>query len=202
MDEAGVVYTYCDSCAEETPHRVIRGRMSPPPNTGFEGSVQCITCRSIHSTHIPLERPLSIQVIISDGNSSTRTRMEVPPDEVLTVDEELFHDGHNLLITSLESKGRRVMSSTSKDLDCIWFKTFDKVKVKVAIVKGAVTKSYTLDASPDEEFCVGDILDVGSSKVMIDKIKIERGTIYSSDRPIEARDIKRVFTKQVRDRSY
>ncbi|MCU0798522.1 MAG: hypothetical protein MUC62_02475 [Candidatus Thermoplasmatota archaeon] len=201
MDEAGVVYTYCDSCAEETPHKVIRGRMRPPPNTGFEGSVQCITCRSIHSTHIPLERPLSIQAIISDGQGSTRTRMEVPPDEVLSVEEELFHEGHNLFITSLESKGRRVLSSASKDIDCIWFKVFDKVKVKVAIVKGAITKSYTLEASPDEEFCVGDILEVGGGNVMIDKIKVERGTIYSSDRPVEARDIKRVFTKQIRDRS-
>ncbi len=163
--------------------------------------MQCITCRSIHSTHIPIERPLSVQAIISDGKASTRTRMEVPHDEILTVDEELFHDGHNLIITSLESKGRRVVSSASKDIDCIWFKVFDHVKVKVAIVKGAVTRSYTLDASPDEEFCVGDILEVGGSTVMIDKINIERGTIYSSDRPIEARDIKRVFTKLVRDRS-
>jgi uncharacterized Zn finger protein len=128
--------------------------------------------------------------------------MDLPPEEVVTVDEELFHEGHNLLITSLESKGRRVVSSSVRDLDCIWFKVFDKVKVKVAIVKGAVTRSFSLEASPDEEFCVGDLLEVGGSRVMIDKIKVERGTIYSSDRAVEARDVKRVFTKLVRDRSY
>jgi uncharacterized Zn finger protein len=149
-----------------------------------------------------MAKPKAIQVIISDGKGSMRGRIELPQDEVLTVGEELLHEGHNLLISSLESHGKRVISSTSKEIDCIWFKMFDSVKVKVSVVKGAVTKAHTVEASPDEEFCVGDILDLAGSKVMIEKIKVERGTIYSSDRPVEARDIKRVFTKQVRERSY
>ena len=49
---------------------------------------------------------------------------------------------------------------------------------------------------------MGDILDFGRTKVIIDKIKLDGRTLYRQGLAAQARDIKRVYTKQVRERFY
>jgi uncharacterized Zn finger protein len=118
------------------------------------------------------------------------------------VGEEFFWEDHNLIGTSIEKDGRRVMKCRAKEISCLWLKVFDTVPVKVSIVKGANTKSEKVEAAPEEEFAVGDILEFGREKVVIDKIKTTRRMVYREGAPIEARDITRVYAKIIKERRY
>lgn len=202
MKEGTVIFTFCEACEEETPHRVLRGRMGPSPESGFEGTVQCIECKTIHNAQFPLEKPIKVSSIISDGSESRRTSIDFGPLEEVRVGEEIYWEDHNLQITSIEGGGKRLMKAKAKEIGTIWLKIFDTVQVKVSIVRGENTKSEKLEAAPEEEFAVGDILEFGRNKVVIDKIKTLRSMVYREGSPVEARDIKRVYTKIVKERRY
>ncbi len=202
MTEGAIIYAICESCGEETPHRVLRGRMGSNPESGFDGTVQCITCKTIHNVNFPMEKPVKVQSIISDGNSSEKSQIEFGPLEVIGLDEEFFYNDHNLLVTSIESNGKRVTRSRAKEIDCLWLKIFDTVMVKVSVVKGENTKSNNIEATPEEEFAVGDLLEFGKDKVVIDKIKTTHRMVYREGSPIEARSITRIYTKIVKERRY
>ncbi|MFW3146251.1 MAG: HVO_0476 family zinc finger protein [Thermoplasmatota archaeon] len=200
MTEGTVIFTFCETCSEETPHRVLKGRMGPTPESGFDGTVQCIECRSVHNAQFPMEKPRKVRAVVSHGENSETTWIEFSPLEEVRVNEELYFGEHNLKITSMEAGGRRVRKAKAKDIDTLWMKVFDTVWVKVSIVRGESTKSEKVEAPPDEEFAVGDILEFGRDKVVIDKIKTERSMVYREGNPVEAREIKRIYSKIVKER--
>ncbi|MEA3558923.1 MAG: HVO_0476 family zinc finger protein [Candidatus Thermoplasmatota archaeon] len=200
MIEGTVIFTYCDTCEDETAHRILRGRKGATPESGFEGAVQCIECRTIHNARFPVERPVRINCIISEGDSSRKTMIEFGPLEEVKIDDEIFWEDHNLKVASIESNGKRVPKAMAKEIDTVWMIVFDSVQVKVSIVKGENTKSEKLDVAPEEEFAVGDILEFGRNKVVINKIKTSRSMVYREGSPVEARNIKRVYSKIIIER--
>jgi uncharacterized Zn finger protein len=202
MTEGTVIFALCENCGEETPHRILKGRIGPDPESGFDGTVQCISCKSIHNAYFPVEKPIEVQSVISEQEKSEKKRVEFGPNEEVRVGEEFYWEDHNLLVTSIESDGRRVDKCRAADIDCLWLKIFDTVHVKVSIVRGENTKSEKLEAAPEEEFAVGDILEFGRDKVVIDKIKTDRSMIYREGSPVEARSIKRIYSKIVKERRY
>ncbi|MGA1866396.1 MAG: HVO_0476 family zinc finger protein [Thermoplasmatota archaeon] len=202
MPEGTVIFTFCEKCGEETPHRVLKGRIGATPASGFDGTVQCISCKQIHHANFPVEKPVSINCIISDKDHSKKETIEFGPLEEVMVGEELFWESHNIIVTAIEKNGSRVRKTKASEIDCLWLKYFDTVPVKVSIVRGASTKSEKIEAAPDEEFAVGDLLEFGKEKVVIDKIKTEHRMIYRDGVPVEARDIKRVYAKIVKERRY
>ncbi|MFO8050384.1 MAG: HVO_0476 family zinc finger protein [Thermoplasmatota archaeon] len=202
MIEGTVIFTFCEVCQEETPHRIIRGRMGTDPDSGFDGTVRCIECQTVHNAQLPVEKPIKVNCIISDGKDSRRTEIDFGQLEEVRTDEEIFWEDHNLKVTSIESGKKRVKRAKAKDIDTIWMKLFDSVPVKVSIVRGENTKSERISAAPEEEFAVGDILEFGRNKVMVDKIKTIRSMVYREGSPVEARNIKRVYTKLVKERRY
>ncbi|MGA1873717.1 MAG: HVO_0476 family zinc finger protein, partial [Thermoplasmatota archaeon] len=195
-------FTICEKCGEETPHRVLKGRIGPSLDSGFDGTVQCVSCRTVHHANFPVEKPVKVNSVISDGDRSDRTQIEFGPLEEVMVGQEFFWESHNLLVTSIEQEGRRVGKAKAKEIGCLWLKVYDTVQVKVSIVRGQSTKSEKVEAAPEEEFAVGDILEFGRDKVVIDKIKTERRMIYREGVPVEARDIKRVYAKIIKERRY
>ena len=197
MAEGSVIYMFCDLCEEETPHRILKGKLGTSMEAGFDGTVQCVPCRSIHKAHIDVEIPIGVISIISTGASSEKTSIEFFPREMIKVGEELIWDDHNLIVTSLESNGKRLKKAEASEVDCIWLKTFDSIDLKIAIVQGANTRSEKIDAAPEEEFAVGDLIELGKIKVVITKIRIMGKMIYSEGSPVEARKIVRVYTRKV-----
>jgi uncharacterized Zn finger protein len=92
--------------------------------------------------------------------------------------------------------GRRVMAATADEIDTLWVKRFDKVRVKVAINKVHKTLSVDMEALPDEEFIIGDLMQVGREQVVIHYIMTKEGMAKRGSVP--AREIVRIYTKAVR----
>jgi uncharacterized Zn finger protein len=200
MTRGSIIYLHCEICGEETPHRILRGKIGSTLEEGFDGTVQCHVCGKIHHVQIPVEKPKRLPMVISHRGKSTTSEIELSPRELIRVGDEFYHEDHNLMITSLESGGKRTKKGLVKDIDMIWSKIFDTVDVRVSIVKGSNTRSEMIEAAPDEEFAVGDILDFGRSKVMIDKIRLPTRTVYRQGLAAEARYIKRIYSKPVKER--
>ncbi len=199
MKAGSVIYSHCGSCEEETPHRILKGTRGKSPEKGFSGTVQCQTCKTVHHVEIPVEIPCMVPMVLSEGENSRRVKIQFVRDEGIMIDDEIFFEDHNILITSIESKGKRVKRGLARDITNLWAVVFDTVKVKVAIVKGSTTIPEVMETVPEKEFAVGDLLEFGRKKVVITKIKTTSKMVYREGRPVEARDISRIYTRIARE---
>jgi uncharacterized Zn finger protein len=201
MSEGTVLVVYCESCDEETPHRVIRGELHAEAHSGFEGSVQCQRCSTVHHASIPSERPLTIPLVLSEGERSRNASLTISPLEEIGVGDEMVVGENNVVFTAVISGGKKVRRAKGKDVAVLHAKVFDTVTVRVSISRGPTTRSETMHVPPDEEFQVGDILEFGRMKVVADRILAD-SMVQREGIPVKARDIKRIYGKIVRERAY
>ena len=186
----------CPVCGERTLHEVLKGKMGGK-RLVMETTVRCMECGHTHSTVVREEKPVSLPVIVSDQGESRRELLEMEPEEVLCLRDELFVGDTYVVVTGIESSGRRVKRAPAGDIDTLWAKRYDKIKVKVSVNKVHKTVPTEVYAMPDEEFYVGDIIPTGKEEeVVIHQIKTRRGMIR--DGGVEARDIVRIYAKVIR----
>jgi uncharacterized Zn finger protein len=195
MTIPNALYIECPTCGERTLHEVLKGKIGRKRMV-METTVKCRECGHTHSTIIREEKPVEIPVIVSEQGESRRERIELEPDEVIALEDELFVGDTYVMITSLETEGRRVRQAPADRIDTIWAKRYDKIKVKISVNKGHKTLPSELFAMPDEEFYVGDIIPVGREKAVIHQMKVSGGMVR--DGSVEARDIVRIYARVMR----
>lgn len=191
MDVPSALYLECENCGESL-HRVIRGKFNAKNRT-FEGVVKCSNCEKIHHAILREAKPKKIRVILSWMDRSERKEIELNEDEVLQVNEEFFVDEHRVVVTSIESHGKRLEKARAEDIDTIWAKVFDKVWVKISVSKGERTHTRKILAVPEEEFYVSDVINIGRERIAIHRIKRKDRIIR--DGMVLAKDIVRIYGK-------
>lgn len=188
----------CEECGE-VPHRILSGRVGGTDAVVFQGTVKCSSCGRIRSVTVREDRPLPVPIIVSDGRESERGTIEFGSDEVVRVGERLDFEGHHIEVTAIEDGERRVPSTKARNVRTVWAKRVDRVRVPVSVNKGNRTVTHVLDAAPDEEFEVGDIVDLGRERALIHRIHIgSRALRHGSAR---AEDISRMYGRYVRERT-
>ena len=195
MTIPNALYLDCPSCGENAVHEVLRGKMGKKQDT-LEATVKCQECGHTYTTVVREPESLKIPIIVSDRSESHREEIELMEDEILSVGDEIFLGESQLLVTAIESKGKRVENCEPANIDTIWAKKFDHVIVKISIHKHTQTIPAELEALPDEEFYVGDLMTIGTEKVAIHSIKTASGMVRRGS--AEARDIVRIYAKAVR----
>ncbi|MCJ2532464.1 MAG: hypothetical protein LN411_00870 [Candidatus Thermoplasmatota archaeon] len=193
------VMVECPSCKEETLHGVLAGRISGRSAKVLDSTVKCRACGHVHHAVMKGDKPVSVPVVISWLTESTRSSITLGPDEALSVDDEIVCGELPVLVTSIESKGARVNFCKAGDIDTIWGKRFDKVKVLFSVNHHGKTYAEHMIVSPDEEFFIGDMIDVGKRSVVIHTIKTDSKTLRMG--AALARDIVRVYANIVRKTS-
>lgn len=190
------VMVECPVCKEETLHEVLSGKVGGKSQTVFETTVKCRQCEQVHHAILKVAKPVELPVIISWLKDSVRSSIQLGPDEVLSVADEIICGEEPVLVTSIESNGARVKKAKAGRIQTVWGKKFDKVRVPFSV--SHVGKSYAAHvlAVPDEEFFVGDMLTVGKHEVVIHSIKIADKSLRTGG--ALARDIVRVYTSIVR----
>jgi uncharacterized Zn finger protein len=194
MPVPDAMYLDCEPCGDLKLHEVVHGKVS---GKRLELTVRCQECGAIsHQAHE--ETPTTdLRVILSEGEMSRKTTLEVEVDEVLLVGDDLVVDGIPVQVRGIEVKGeKRVEVAPVKEIITLWVVRFDKVKVKFSINVGHRTKSAEEVATPDEEYTVGEMVTVDGITAVIHRIKtldrnLQRGTVA-------ARDIVRVYGKALR----
>jgi len=191
---SGIV-AICENCGE-TIHRVLKGKVTGRHDIVFQGTVKCQKCGSVKNITQRELRPLKIPMILSWMQESEKFEIEVDRGKIFNIGDLIEIKSGKVELTSIESKGKRVQTSYAYDIDTLWAKRIDKVKVKVTIAKGGKSFSKELLATPDEEFCVGDILEFGRLKTAIQQIMVEGKTLYKGC--AEASEIKRLYARAVK----
>jgi len=189
------IYVECPDCGEETLHEVLKGRLGKDGST-LEATLRCQECGRVHPAVVREGRTIRVPVIVSDRKESRRAEVELPEDEELRVEDELQLDDLPIIISSLEREGARVSRALAKDVTAIWAKRFDKVHVKVSINDVHKTIPAEVDALPEEEFFVGDLMTIGRYDVVITQIKTRDAMARRG--AVMARDIVRIYAKRAR----
>lgn len=188
----------CEECGEG-PHRVLSGRVSGTDAVVFQGTVKCVTCGRVRSVTVREDRPVEVPAIVSEGAKSERTTVELGPEEIIEVGMRLEVDGHRLEVMAIEVGERRVPASKAADVRTLWVKRMDRIRVKFSVNKGSRTVVFNIDAAPDEEFEVGDLVDLRRERAVIHKIRV--GTRTLSRGTAAAEDIVRMYGRIVRERT-
>ncbi|MEM2900032.1 MAG: HVO_0476 family zinc finger protein [Thermoplasmata archaeon] len=189
------LFSECYVCGKETLHEVIKGRFAGKKEETIVGVLRCTECGTTKKEVVKEEKPISVRLVISEEKESKKSEMKFLPNEEVKVNDEIdFPDGR-LLVTSIETTSGRVKSAYAKDIVTIWTKKFENVKVKLAVNRGEETLSLYSYSAPEEEYRIGDEIDIDGMKVRIHAIKtkdkmLDRGTA-------EARDIVRIYGKEV-----
>ena len=189
----------CESCGKEVPHRVLRGRVGGKGEIVFEGVVKCSACGFMRSVVTREAKPIDVPMVLSWMDRSTRTTIEMGPTERVEVGDAIPLSEGRAVVTALDSKGRRVQESLASDIDTIWAKRADKVWVSFSVNMGNRTVARRVLAAPDEEFVVGDIVDLGRDRVVVHRIRIAHRTLREGSVPAE--DIVRAYGRVVRERT-
>ncbi len=188
----------CEECGEQ-PHRVLSGRVSGKDALVFQGTVKCGNCGRVRSVTVREDRPVGVPIVVSTGQESERSEIEFSPDELVSVGDRLDHEGHHVEITAIEVGERRVPAAKAANVRTLWAKQRDHVRVKFSVNKGNRTVPHELKAAPDEEFEVGDIVDLGRERAVIHRIHAGGRTLRRGS--ARAEDIVRMYGKVVRERS-
>jgi uncharacterized Zn finger protein len=187
----------CETCGEVT-HRVLKGRLTVATGTVFEGTVKCTGCGRIRKVVVRESTPVDVPLVVSWREESTRTTVPLGPDEVLSVGDRLDLPDGSVKVTSLEVADRRVERAQAKDVTTIWAVRFDRVRIKVSVNMGPRTVAREIEAAPDEEFYVGDLVDVGPRQAVIHRIRTATRTLRRGG--TRAEDIVRIYGRVVRER--
>ena len=195
MTVPNALYLDCPSCGENSVHEVLKGKMGKKQDT-LEATVKCQECGHTYTTVVRETESVKVPIIVSERKESHKDEIELMEDEILSVGDEIFLGENQLLVTAIDSKGRRVQSCEPAEISTIWAKKFDKVILKISINKHTKTIPAELEALPDEEFFVGDLMTIGKERVAIHSIKTNSGIVRNGG--VSARDIVRIYTKAVR----
>jgi len=190
----------CPICKEETLHEVLSGKMGGKAQAVMDSTVRCRQCGQVHHIVLKFEKPVQIPVVISWLTESKRSSISLGPDEIICVDDEIMCGDETVLVTAIESNGARPHRAKARDVQTIWGKKFDKVRVPFSISRAGKAFSEHVLAVPDEEFFVGDILTFGKHDVVIHTIKTKGRVMRNGGAP--AREIVRVYANIVRKSSY
>lgn len=190
------VYTVCTKCGENTAHEVLKGRIGKKGGGKLECTLRCSDCGFVHFENIEIPKERDVPLIVSDEENSYKSSISLPENEILYVDDELLLDEYPIKVTSIELAGKRTNRGLVSDIVTIWAQRYDKVKMGLAINRGATTTSIYFWVPPDEEFSVGDLVSQKGNNVAITKIKTAYGTLKRGT--AQASNINRLYGRLVK----
>jgi len=189
----------CGQCGSEAPHRVLRGKIGGGDEIVFEGVVKCSACGFVSSVVTREPKPIELPIVVSWLDKSEKTSLEFSPDEDVHVGEALDLSDSRISITAIEAGGRRVDGAKAREVATLWAKRIDQVRVKFSVNKGNRTVPHQVLAAPDEEFEVGEIVDLGKDRAVVHHIRTRIRTVR--DGRVRADEIVRMYGRIVRERT-
>ncbi|HEX9341245.1 MAG TPA: HVO_0476 family zinc finger protein [Thermoplasmata archaeon] len=189
----------CGQCGETAPHRVLRGKIGGGDEIVFEGVVKCSACDFVSSVVTREPKPIDVPLVVSWLDQSEKTSLEFSPEEDVRVGEELDLGDSRIAITAIEVGGRRVDGAKAKEVATLWAKRIDQVRVKFSVNKGNRTVPHEVLAAADEEFEIGEIVDLGKVRAVVHHIRTRMRTVR--DGRVRADEIVRMYGRVVRERT-
>ena len=198
MEIPNSYYLTCPVCEHETEHEILKGEAGTKgKEITIDGVVKCKECGHTRHKVIRESNAIDVPVIVSWKTESNKTKISLYPEEWVHNGDEFIVDGVRVKVTSIEQEGnKRVSSSKVEEIKTLWTRKHEKSLVKVSIHKGRNSVSKTLEVPPEEEFFIGDRLDIGRHQTVIHRIKTNEESLKRGK--AKAEDIVRIYTKNIR----
>lgn len=196
MEPPSSLYIDCPDCKEETLHHILSGRITDKKQVVLQATAECQECKRVHKVQKRETKPIDVPIIVSHFESSEKKTIDLEPDDMVLVGDELLLDDGIILIMAIDSEGKRVGEAKAENIDMLWAKTFDQVRIKISINKGEMTIAKERWALPDDEFTVGELLTFGRTSAAITSIKTHRKKVRTGT--VSARDIVRIYCRKFR----
>ena len=179
----------CSKCGAETLHRTLKGRFAGKKK--LDMVLKCSECGNVHEERFGLASQVEFRLIISRGNDSERSQMEMRSDWVVSMGDEFMHEDEKLLVTGIEAGGKRVRSAKADAVETLWTKNYDTIQVHVSVNWRGHTRALMIDTGPEEEFEVGSDIEIDGRSVLVHSIKTHERKMRQGI--ALARDIVRVY---------
>ncbi len=161
----------CPECGSDDVE-VIRER-------GRELTLKCNECGNVWQITLP--KIVKVPLVVSKHERSFKTEAELPEGEEIKVGDIVETEEDEVRITGIELEGdRRVEKARIGEIKTLWGEslTYPKViKVSIYLPKG-LTQAFKVKVPRNEEFVVGEVLEVGGYTFKVEKIKTERKMIH------------------------
>ncbi|MDP7079135.1 MAG: HVO_0476 family zinc finger protein [Candidatus Undinarchaeales archaeon] len=157
----------CDECGGEGILIKERGR---------EKHFKCAECGTFF---IEVEdKAVEITAVLSHQEESERRRISVPGDAELAVGDDMLLDDVICRITKVEVGVRSVPRAMPRDVECVWLIDRSYVRLRLAIRTGkGKTQSILMEARPETEFTVGQVLEFEKADLRITGIRADGRTL-------------------------
>ncbi|AJC72059.1 translation initiation factor 2 [Thermococcus guaymasensis DSM 11113] len=164
-------YFICPECGSDDVE-VIKER-------GREITLRCNECGNVW--HVTLPKLVRVPLIVSKHERSFKSEAELPEGEEIRVGDIVETEDDEVRITGIELEGgKRVNHAKVGEIKALWGEslTYPKViKVSIYLPKG-ITQSFRVKVPREEEFAVGEVVEVGGYTFRIEKIKTERKMLH------------------------
>ncbi len=186
----------CAVCEEVTEHSIVHIQKGIG-REGLEYTLRCNECGHVQKKMMEEEKLIEAAYVLSDEGISSKGRTKLFSDEIVSTGEEIYLGDKRGIVTAVDTKEGRRSSARADDVVTIWAKSLGRKLVRVSVNRGSKTLSVKVEAEPEEEFSIGDIIGTDMGDAVITKIKtsgrmVERGGA-------EAKDIVRVYAKMMRE---
>jgi uncharacterized Zn finger protein len=200
MEVPGSLYLECQKCGEYCLHEVLRGRVGSHQKITLSCTVKCTQCGAVRKEVVEEEKPQKIRIIVSDRNTSIRSSVEYPKDEIIHIDDIFMFENYEVKVTSIETGPKRPRSAKASQITTLWAIRYDYVYVPVSYKMGERTTSREIRTEPKDDFSVGDEIRLEGERFVIEKIKIAGLTVSKPGRGAFASEIQRIYVKKPRER--
>jgi len=164
-------YFICPECGSDDVE-IIKER-------GRELTLRCNECGNVW--HVTLPKLVKVPLIVSKHERSFKTFAELPEGEEIKVGDIVETEEDEVRITGIElEENRRVEKARIGEIKALWGEslTYPKViKVSIYLPKG-ITQAFKVKVPRNEEFVVGEVLEVGGYTFRVEKIKTETKMLH------------------------
>lgn len=185
----------CEVCGLATPHRILRSTVSR--DGSIQGIARCRQCRSTHPFNAPAARTSDLQVIVSDGRTSTPQRRTLPVDTVLTRGELYPGAPSPWRVQRLDgTNGRSPRQASAGRVATVWVVLDRGAEIPVSLVEGRRTRPLLLQAPPTQVLGIGDPVIVDGLSVTIVAMRAGGRTWRQFGDRFPAAEIARLYTRR------
>ncbi|WP_338739981.1 HVO_0476 family zinc finger protein [Haloplanus salilacus] len=195
----------CPSCSTEgtTVHEVLK--------PGGQVTVRCTDCDHVHKERYEPPRETTVDVVVSQGEESTSTTLDLPDGETVAVGDEFVVDTPEAImqvrLTSIEvGDDSRVEEAAVEDVATLWSRAVDNVRVNVTIHpndgREDASRSVAVAVPGDHEFVVGETAAFADEEFEITGVQVrDDAPEYRFEKldhegdSVFAKDVKRVYAR-------
>ena len=197
MDVPSSLYATCTFCGAESICRVIKGKKAGKRK--IKALVKCPACEKAFDFELETPAMVQVRTIISQVEESERTTIDLEKGQKLEIGDEIMISDTCVQVTGIEvdspSGTIRVKKAKAEEIKTLWTRYFNEIVIKVSINQIQKTIPTSFLTEPDDEFSVGDDLEIGRRKLYIYKIKAEHKVLNNDGDTAKARDVVRLYCK-------